>query len=257
MLRHSLNAPVVLIRYAGGISRRGTWHPVPIVRGEAPEKTGRSLFFRAITTQRQMKPRRRDSAASAPRTTQPSAPKKERLRIVCAGCGVGLQSRDHVAAGYIPTLKRLEELQAEADAALSSSAAAAAGVDPLAHTFRGHGVVCQRCFQAKHYGKLVPITIPEETFRDYLNGLRSVPSLVALVCDVFDFHASLLTNLRSLILPPDESTTATRSRYGHDRTRESAGASSRYRAHDVLLVVNKVRVLHPNLWICTPTGTQS
>lgn len=153
-------------------------------------------------------------------------PSSGRLRILCAGCGAGLQTRDHVAAGYIPTLKRLEELQAQADAALAR-ADATSGVDPATNTFRGHGVVCQRCFQAKHYGRLVPITIPESTFAAYLAGLRAVPSLVLLVCDAFDFHASLLTSLRALLQQP-----------------EGAGTGGRtHRSHDVIMVVNKVDLL--------------
>ena len=210
------------------------------------QRTTKPLPYRTTTTDAVRKPALRGSrgvtcAPTSSAVSSPRIPARDprprdkapagRLRILCAGCGAGLQTRDHVAAGYIPTLKRLEELQVQAAEALARADAGA--VDMHANTFRGHGVVCQRCFQAKHYGRLVPLTIPEATFAEYLAGLRAVPALILLVCDVFDFHATLLTNLRSLLEEPPSS----------GRGQGRAASAGAHRSHDVIMVVNKIDLL--------------
>lgn len=107
-------------------------------------------------------------------------------KLSCGGCGAGLQSRDQRAAGYLPTHTRLA--QAEADAA-------AVGVP--------FGVICQRCYQSKHYGALVPLDVPLSAWRDYAAALSAAvpePPLLLHVVDVWDFHGSLGPLLASLQL---------------------------------------------------------
>lgn len=107
-------------------------------------------------------------------------------KLSCGGCGAGLQSRDQKAAGYLPTHARLQ--QSEADAA-------AAGAP--------FGVICQRCYQSKHYGALVPLDVPLSAWRDYaaaLSAASAAPPLLLHVVDVWDFHGSLGPLLASLQL---------------------------------------------------------
>lgn len=213
---------------------------------------------------------------------------RDRPRVLCAGCGVGLQTRDVAAAGYIPTHKRLEELEARAEEALAaarsaaearaaaaarlppsaagattaaaaaagSEAAAAAGVDVATHTFHGHGVVCQRCYQAKHYGKLVPLTVPAGVFDGYLAALARLDALTVLVVDVFDFHGSLIADVAGALArggsdsagaSPDAATPTAANTTGGAAApmpgQPSPAVRARATPHDVLLVVNKLDLL--------------
>lgn len=198
-----------------------------------------------------------------------------------------MQSRDQAAAGYIPTLKKMEELEARAAHALDSARAAAdaakasafgsssaaeaaavavgeaaarSGIDVATNTFLGHGTVCQRCFQAKHYGRLVPLTVPASVFRGYIDALARMDALTVVVVDLFDFHGSLIADVAAALATHAESEGATGG-YGPGGpardaagTSASAGASSGAEGHvhpssssarpkEVLLVVNKLDLL--------------
>jgi hypothetical protein len=112
-------------------------------------------------------------------------------RIVCAGCGSELQGRDSAAVGYLPTHSRLRAL--ESAAAAAAAAAASSSTRAAAEFACGHGVICQRCFQAKHYGRLVPLEVPAEGWAEYARALVSSPGgtpLLVFVVDVWDFHGS-------------------------------------------------------------------
>ena len=131
-------------------------------------------------------------------------------KIICSGCGAGLQTRDIAAAGYIPTHKKLLELQKRSEEAIkeasssSNSSSSSSSSSFLASTLTSHGCVCQRCFEAKNYGRLIPLSMPTETYRAYLDYLMNLPadkgSLLILVLDVWDFHGSALSiALRSIL----------------------------------------------------------
>lgn len=132
--------------------------------------------------------------------------------IVCNGCGITLQTRNQVAAGYIPSLKRLELLEQRAAQLLDSSL-----------KYSSHGVICQRCFSAKHYGRLMPLELPAEEYQGYLNALLSTPEgagsggrgrgekeeaasgggggrLVLWCVDLLDFHGGLLPHMLKQLL---------------------------------------------------------
>ena len=47
--------------------------------------------------------------------------KKSNPKIICSGCGAGLQTRDIAAAGYIPTHKKLLELQKRSEDAIKEA----------------------------------------------------------------------------------------------------------------------------------------
>lgn len=136
--------------------------------------------------------------------------------VVCAGCGTALQTRDKAAAGYIPTHRKLLELEAQAEQALR---AAQEQPHSGSHTFSAHGTVCQRCFQFKHYSKLVPLTVPTSVFAEYTAALRTQDVTALLVLDIWDFHGTLL----------------------HDIGRELSGRGRR-----LMVAINKVDLLPSN-----------
>lgn len=103
----------------------------------------------------------------------------KKAEVHCAGCGVGLQTRSKDGAGYIPSADMVVALAAP-DASAS-------------------GVICQRCYQAKHYGRLTPVTVPEEDFSAYLSAIQEVDCLVVHVVDIFDFEGSLLPHAAAAI----------------------------------------------------------
>lgn len=120
-----------------------------------------------------------------------------RSSLVCAGCGAALQGRDTAAAGYLPTHARLLALESSARASLSATSPTSLD----AALACGHGVVCQRCYQAKHYGRLVPLEVPTEGWAAYARALRESaggPPLLVFVVDVFDFHGSITPLIASV-----------------------------------------------------------
>ncbi|KAA0177848.1 hypothetical protein FNF27_00396 [Cafeteria roenbergensis] len=63
----------------------------------------------------------------------------------------------------------------------------------------GDHLICQRCYHAKHYGRLVPVEADEETFREYVRAIRRRRALVVHVVDLFDWPGSLLPDLPGLL----------------------------------------------------------
>lgn len=120
-----------------------------------------------------------------------NATKSERLKLLCAGCGAGLQTRDTVAAGYIPSLTQLEDLERKARGA--EKAARESGATSLeSGGFSGHSIVCQRCFTAKNYGRIAPLAVPPAAWREYVSALsRLRRGVIVLVVDIFDLHDTL------------------------------------------------------------------
>lgn len=82
----------------------------------------------------------------------------------CKGCGAELQHEDETLPGYIP--KDVFERR----------------------TLSGEEILCQRCFRARHYGKLMPVR-----FEEFSNQLRDVArsvDVVVWVLDITDFEGS-------------------------------------------------------------------
>lgn len=203
-------------------------------------------------------------AAAQPQPPQPDPQQATRSgaqKVRCAGCGAGLQTRDQAAAGYIPTHKKLLELQQRTEDALAAAAAqnrddstpAAKAAAAAVHeaSLSGHGVICQRCFNAKHYGRLMPLAVPEAVYSSYLRTLASMPaeksSLVVLVLDCWDFHGAALTStLRALLAPPPKPPTqvtdAMSGSVDFDRQQQNPPS---YKRPSLLVVINKVDLL-PN-----------
>jgi len=69
-------------------------------------------------------------------------------------------------------------------------------------------VVCARCYKLRYYGKVdselragwsTVETLTPKAFEDTISVLRDVDCLVVYVTDIFDFHGSVLTNIRRLV----------------------------------------------------------
>ena len=192
------------------------------------------------------------SNATNTKVTARSTRIRDRPRLVCAGCGVELQSRDVVAAGYLPSLKSLVELEQRAQAALARArddvALPQLGYDAALHTFYGHGTVCQRCFQAKHYSRLVPATVAPAESAAYASALSTAlnrDSLIVHVADLFDWNGSLLAGLRGGIGGDSLQGGTSLPRWG--RPHGSSGRKYQLPTPRILLVVNKVDLLPRNV----------
>jgi 30S ribosome assembly GTPase len=115
-----------------------------------------------------------------------------RLPNNCSGCGVKLQTTDSQGLGYF-RLPAIFESSAASEAASRPPAEA----EPLPET--PVACVCQRCHRAKHYGHLVPVTLPYEEFEKPFKAVidrRDVALVVVL--DITDVHGSLLPELGRL-----------------------------------------------------------
>lgn len=108
-------------------------------------------------------------AAAAP------LPKGTAGSLKCSGCGAGLQSHSDTGAGFLPrrAIERVIETRSS-----TASAAVKAASDSGAHAQAAEAaaaatrLICQRCYNAKHYGDLVPVETDEAQFREYIRAIR-------------------------------------------------------------------------------------
>ena len=82
-----------------------------------------------------------------------------------------LQTSDEGRIGFVPSIKLVE----------------------------GGGILCQRCFHMKHYGKLVPLSVPYERFSEFLEDLKDRDVLCVHVVDAMNFDSSVIPGLERLI----------------------------------------------------------
>jgi len=100
----------------------------------------------------------------------------------CPGCGAVFQSEDPEKSGYvIPSKNPLVEHQTQ-------------GNDL---TFRT--LVCQKCFNLKHYNKPFAITTTSREVMEYLSHLQRRKGLILYVVDLLDLPGSLFTNLLEIV----------------------------------------------------------
>ena len=125
----------------------------------------------------------RPGLATAPRRHFVETPtRRHGATAMCAGCGVRLQSESPASIGFVPP----PSITRGADGPTSGSAATEAPLPP-------DGVICQRCYRAKHYGNLVPVTVPYGEFRDNLLGIMArLDCIVVVVLDVGGWPFQLL-----------------------------------------------------------------
>ena len=96
----------------------------------------------------------------------------------CSGCGAIFQSEDPEKSGYITPSKN----PVTGDQAQKS--------DLTSRT-----LVCQKCFNLKHYNKPFPITVTSSEIIEYLGHIQRRKGLILYVVDLLDLPGSLFTNL--------------------------------------------------------------
>ncbi len=96
----------------------------------------------------------------------------------CPGCGASFQSEDPEKAGYIIPSKNptTGEKRPESDLTVRT-------------------LVCQKCFNLKHYNKPFPITVTSSEIMEYLSQIQRRKGLILYVVDMMDLPGSLFPNL--------------------------------------------------------------
>src|SRR5690625_4922789 len=90
--------------------------------------------------------------------------------MTCEGCGGKLQTDDAEEIGYIPKT------------ALDK-----------------HNLLCQRCFQLRHYNKNVPVSVESDAYLELVSTIRQTDSLVVHLIDIFDVEGTLLKGLPRIV----------------------------------------------------------
>ncbi|TWI56367.1 ribosome biogenesis GTPase YqeH [Halalkalibacter nanhaiisediminis] len=94
----------------------------------------------------------------------------EERQVICAGCGVSIQTEDKKALGYAPPSSLERDV-----------------------------VICQRCFRLKHYNEVQDVSLTDDDFLKILNGLGKTDALIVKVVDIFDFTGSWLPGLHRFV----------------------------------------------------------
>lgn len=96
----------------------------------------------------------------------------------CSGCGAVFQSEDPEKPGYVIPSKNPVTGDQISNSDLTSRT-----------------LVCQKCFNLKHYNKPFPITVTSSEINEYLRHLQRRKGLILYVVDLLDLPGSLFPNL--------------------------------------------------------------
>lgn len=91
-------------------------------------------------------------------------------KIRCSGCGAVLQTEDQDGIGYIPK-----------------------------QAFENEQSLCQRCFQLKHYNKLVSVSLTSDDFLEMVSTIHDKDGIVVHLIDLFDVQGTLLRSLPRIV----------------------------------------------------------
>ncbi|MGO4887265.1 ribosome biogenesis GTPase YqeH [Anaerobacillus sp. MEB173] len=94
----------------------------------------------------------------------------EELSIICAGCGIKVQSDSKEELGYTPASALEKDV-----------------------------VICQRCFRLKHYNEVQDVSLTDDDFLKILNELGKKDALIVKIVDIFDFNGSWLPGLHRFV----------------------------------------------------------
>lgn len=130
----------------------------------------------------------------------------------CPGCGWKLQSSFPDQLGYtIPLAKRLSKPKIKSkhdyrhffQEDIEEDEYSIEEMDNIKETHNiseaEKNATCQRCFQLKHYGKLVPVKVPFEDFRKNLSVLTNANMIALKVVDILDFSGSFVDDFRDIV----------------------------------------------------------
>ena len=88
----------------------------------------------------------------------------------CEGCGVPLQTEDKKALGYVPKSSLERDY-----------------------------ILCQRCFQLRHYNKNVTVSLSSDDYLKMVSSIHDKEGIVVHIVDVFDVDGTLLKNLHRIV----------------------------------------------------------
>ncbi|TLS39330.1 ribosome biogenesis GTPase YqeH [Pseudalkalibacillus caeni] len=86
--------------------------------------------------------------------------------IICAGCGVAIQTENKEELGYTPSSALERDV-----------------------------IICQRCFRLKHYNEIQDVSLTDDDFLKILNEIGSKDALIVMIVDIFDFNGSWLPGI--------------------------------------------------------------
>ncbi|XP_022783749.1 nitric oxide-associated protein 1-like isoform X2 [Stylophora pistillata] len=96
----------------------------------------------------------------------------------CLGCGAAFQSEDPAQGGYV----------------MFSKNPVTGDKNPVSE-WTARTLVCQKCFNLKHYNEPFPITITSSEIMEYLGNIERRKGLILYVVDMMDLPGSLFPNL--------------------------------------------------------------
>lgn len=91
-------------------------------------------------------------------------------KIICSGCGVGIQTERKGELGYAPKSSLEREV-----------------------------VICQRCYRLTHYNEVQDVSLTDDDFLKILNKLGEKKALIVKIVDIFDFNGSWLPGLHRFV----------------------------------------------------------
>ncbi|HLR72752.1 MAG TPA: ribosome biogenesis GTPase YqeH [Pseudogracilibacillus sp.] len=91
-------------------------------------------------------------------------------KLYCLGCGVEIQTEDKTGLGYAPP-----------------------------SSLKNEDVLCQRCFQLRHYNKNVTVSLDSDDFLQLVSTIHGTDSLIIHLIDIFDVDGTLLKNLKRIV----------------------------------------------------------
>ncbi|KHF41934.1 ribosome biogenesis GTPase YqeH [Halalkalibacter okhensis] len=94
----------------------------------------------------------------------------EERNMICAGCGVAIQTEAKDELGYAP-----------------------------ASALKRDVIICQRCFRLTHYNEVQDVSLTDDDFLKILNGLGQKKALIVKIVDIFDFTGSWLPGLHRFV----------------------------------------------------------
>ncbi|KAM9997850.1 hypothetical protein ACTFIY_007514 [Dictyostelium cf. discoideum] len=129
----------------------------------------------------------------------------------CTGCGSTLQTTSPKEPGYLPesiAIKHIEQLNEEKIEKIENSKPIEEQDKSGEEYFNSFYIikkknnekkVCQRCHILKNYGRVAPVAIPIEKFKDNLSQLKDLNCLVVKVVDLMDFNGTFIEDFREII----------------------------------------------------------
>lgn len=127
----------------------------------------------------------------------------------CPGCGVELQMEDDRKLGYVvperfsPTVPEEvatdDILKSILDYTPKSRTYCTLIVLTPSAELSRHSPVCQRCWQLKQYGRVIPVEVTHEFLLQAIKPLKNKKALMVKIVDIIDFDGSFLPDFKKFV----------------------------------------------------------